>query len=87
MVVPNVVGQSEDSARSSLASRGLSVDVVEQDTEDRSEDGRVLQQAPTPGSRARSGDQVTIVVGVFTEPETTTTTDSTSTTSTTTTVP
>ena len=84
VVVPNVVGQSEDSARSSLASRGLSVDVVEQDTEDRSEDGRVLQQAPTPGSRARSGDQVTIVVGVFTEPETTTTTDSTSTTSTTT---
>ena len=84
VIVPNVVGQSEDSARSSLSGRGLSVDVVEQDTEDRSEDGRVLQQAPTPGSRAHSGDQVTIIVGVFTEPETTTTTttDSTSTTTT-----
>jgi len=84
VIVPNVVGQSEDSARSSLSSRGLSVDVVEQDTEDRSEDGRVLQQAPTPGSRAHSGDQVTIIVGVFTEPEPTTTTDSTTSTTTTT---
>ena len=74
VIVPDVVGQSEDSARSSLASRGLSVDVVEQETEDRSDDGRVLQQAPTPGSRVRSGDQVTIVVGVFVEPEEPTTT-------------
>ena len=43
----------------------------------------MLQQAPPPGSRVRSGDQVTIVVGVFVEPEpptTTTTTDSTTTT-------
>jgi eukaryotic-like serine/threonine-protein kinase len=84
VIVPNVVGQSEDSARSSLTGRGLSVDVVEQDTEDRSEDGRVLQQAPTPGSRAHTGDQVTIIVGVFTEPETTTTTTTDSTTTTTT---
>jgi serine/threonine-protein kinase len=82
VVVPDVVGQSEESARSSLGSRGLAVDVVEQQTTDRSEDGRVLQQAPTSGSRARAGDQVTIVVGVFEEPETTTTTttDTTSTT-------
>ncbi len=90
VIVPDVVGQSEDSARSSLASRGLAVDVVEQDTTDRSEDGRVLDQAPPPGSRVRSGDRVTIVVAVFTEPEpTTTTTSTTSTTptSTTTTTP
>jgi serine/threonine-protein kinase len=85
VVVPDVVGQSEDSARASLASRGLSVDVVKQDTQDRSEDGRVLQQAPTPGSRVRSGDQVTIVVGVFVEPTTTTSTTSTTPTTTTTT--
>ncbi len=74
VIVPDVIGQSEDSARSSLASRGLSVDVVEQETEDRSDDGRVLQQAPTSGSRVRSGDQVTIVVGVLVEPEEPTTT-------------
>jgi len=53
--------------------------VVEQDVDDRSDDGRVLQQAPQAGSRVLSGDRVTIVVGVFTEPETTTTTDTTTT--------
>jgi eukaryotic-like serine/threonine-protein kinase len=74
VIVPDVVGQSEDSARASLGDRGLSVDVVEQETEDSSDDGRVLSQAPPPGSRVRSGDRVTIVVGVFVEPETTTTT-------------
>ena len=39
----------------------------------------MLQQAPQAGSRVLSGDRVTIVVGVFTEPETTTTTDTTTT--------
>ncbi len=82
MIVPDVVGQSEDSARASLGDRGLSVDVVEQETEDSSDDGRVLSQAPPPGSRVRSGDRVTIVVGVFVEPETTTTTTTDSTTTT-----
>jgi serine/threonine-protein kinase len=86
VIVPNVVGQSEDAAKAGLAGRGLSVDVIEQDTDVRSEDGRVLQQAPSPGSRVHGGDQVTIVVGVFTEPEpTTTTSSSTTTTSTSTT--
>jgi serine/threonine-protein kinase len=88
VIVPDVVGQSEDAARARLQGAGLSVDVIEQDTEDRSQDGRVLQQAPSPGARLRSGDQVTIVVAVFTEPEptttSTTTTPSTSTTTTTT---
>ena len=79
VIVPDVLGQSEDSARSTLGSRGLAVDVVEQDVDDRSDDGRVLQQAPQAGSRVLSGDRVTIVVGVFTEPETTTTTDTTTT--------
>jgi serine/threonine-protein kinase len=80
VIVPDVVGQSEDAARSRLGGAGLSVDVIEQDTEDRSEDGRVLEQAPSAGSRVHGGDKVTIVVGVFTEPETTTSTTSTTTT-------
>jgi serine/threonine-protein kinase len=74
VIVPDVVGQSEDAARSRLAGAGLSVDVIEQDTEDRGDDGRVLDQAPAGGARVHSGDQVTVVIGVFTEPETTTTT-------------
>jgi eukaryotic-like serine/threonine-protein kinase len=84
VIVPDVVGQAEDSARANLQSSGLAVEVIEQETEDRGDDGRVLEQAPSPGSRVRSGDQVTIVVGAFTEPETTTTTTTPSTTTTTT---
>jgi eukaryotic-like serine/threonine-protein kinase len=85
IVVPSVVGQSEAAARSVLASRGLSVTVVSQETDEAGEDGRVLEQAPPTGTRARAGDEVTIVVGELveqTEPEPTTSTTSTTTTST-----
>jgi serine/threonine-protein kinase len=85
VIVPDLVGQSEDAARARLQGAGLSVDVIEQDTEERSEDGRVLDQAPDGGARVHSGDQVTIVVGAFTEPEPTTTTSTTTTPTTTTT--
>ncbi len=87
VIVPDVVGQSEDSAKSALSSRGLGADVVEQETAERDEDGRVLEQAPSPDTRVRSGDTVTIVVGVFIEPEPTTTTTTDETTTTTTTTP
>ncbi|MGH2955275.1 MAG: Stk1 family PASTA domain-containing Ser/Thr kinase [Solirubrobacterales bacterium] len=69
VIVPNVIGQSEDGAIDTLQARGLSVDVIEQETEDPGDDGRVLEQAPTAGERLRSGDVVTIVVGEFVEPE------------------
>ena len=69
VVVPDVEGQSEDSARRTLQSRGLSVEIVEQETDDASEDDRVLEQAPVAGTRLRQGDFVTIFVGVFVEPE------------------
>ena len=83
VVVPDVVGQAEDTAQANLQGAGLSVEVIEQETDDRGDDGRVLDQAPTAGTRAHSGDRVTIVVGVFTEPEPTTTTSTTTTTPTT----
>jgi len=69
VIVPDVEGQTESSARGNLTSRGLSVIVDEQSTDDPSEDDRVIDQAPAGGTRVRSGDQVTIVVGVFEEPE------------------
>ena len=47
VIVPDVVGQSEDSARSSLGSRGLAVDVVEQD------DRRPQRRRPGARSRRR----------------------------------
>ena len=86
LTVPSVVGLTADAARSQLTSVGLNPDVVSQDTDQQAQDGRVLDQAPESGTRAHSGDTVTIVVAHFVEPSTsTTTTSTTSTTSTTTT--
>ena len=68
VVVPSVEGQSEPSAISTLQSRGLSVDVIGQETDQSSEDGRVLEQAPASGTRVRAGDTVTITVGEFVPP-------------------
>jgi eukaryotic-like serine/threonine-protein kinase len=85
VIVPSVLGQPRDTAADILRSRGLSVDVVEQDTENSSDDGRVLDQAPPSGTRLRQGDLVTIYVGNFVSPEPTTTTTTTAPTTTTTT--
>ena len=78
VVVPDVVGQSEAAAQARLSGLGLNADVVRQETDESSEDGRVLDQAPAPGSRAHSGDTVTIVVGDLVEPKPTSTTSTTS---------
>jgi serine/threonine-protein kinase len=69
VIVPSVEGQSEDAAKTLLTGRGLSVTIQEETTTESSEDGRVIDQAPAPGTRVRMGDPVTIVVGVFEEPE------------------
>jgi eukaryotic-like serine/threonine-protein kinase len=84
VIVPSVLGQPRDTAADILRSRGLSVDVVEQDTENESDDGRVLDQAPPSGTRLRRGDLVTIYIGNFVAPEPTTTTTTTAPTTTTT---
>jgi serine/threonine-protein kinase len=68
VLVPPVEGQSEQSAVNTLQSRGLSVDVIRQETDQSSEDGRVLEQAPASGTRVRAGDTVTITVGEFVPP-------------------
>ncbi len=80
IVVPDVVGQQQAAAKATLISRGLEVTIVKQATSDGSADGIVLDQSPDPGSRARKGDIVTIVVGRYVKPTTTTTTSSTTTT-------
>jgi serine/threonine-protein kinase len=85
VVVRDVIGQPKDTAVSILKSLGLTVQVVEQDTDSPSDDKRVLDQAPSGGSRARRGDLVTIYVGHYVKPEPTTTTSSSTTTTTTTT--
>jgi beta-lactam-binding protein with PASTA domain/predicted Ser/Thr protein kinase len=67
--VPNVVGQSQESATGRLAGLGFDVRVASRDTESESEDGRVLDQSPEAGTDLPPGSEVTIVVGGFVEPE------------------
>ena len=84
VIVQNVVGQPEGTASAMLRSQGLNVSVQEQSTDTKSQDGRVLGQAPDAGTRVRRGSTVTIFVGQFEQP-TTTTAPTTTTTQTTTT--
>ncbi len=67
VIVPSVEGQPRDAAATALSGRGLNVNIVEQKTNDESEDDRVLDQAPDAGTRVLEGDTVTIFVGVFEE--------------------
>ena len=67
--VPNVVGQSRQSALGSLSAAQLGATVVEVETDVESEDDQVLDQTPGGGSRVPPGSDVTIRVGVFVEPE------------------
>jgi eukaryotic-like serine/threonine-protein kinase len=59
--VPDVVGQSEDGARSALEGAGLRAEVTEEASEDE-EAGTVLRQDPGSGQRVEKGSAVTIVV-------------------------
>jgi serine/threonine-protein kinase len=75
--VPNVIGKTRSSAVSTLRSKGFTVSVQEQEVEIESQDGRVVDQFPTPGGSATKGSTVTIFVGSFTAPPPTTTTPTT----------
>lgn len=61
--VPNVIGQDEATASSTLEGAGLVPRVVNRTTSDPAQDGIVLQQSPAAGSNAAPGSTVTITVG------------------------
>ncbi|MFG1633625.1 Stk1 family PASTA domain-containing Ser/Thr kinase [Pseudonocardia alni] len=63
--VPNVVGQRVDSAISTLQEAGLSPSIRQVDVSDSSQNGVVLQQSPSGGSEASSGQTVTLTVGSY----------------------
>jgi serine/threonine-protein kinase len=63
--VPSVIGLSEANAINTLQSKGFVPNVVEQDTFDPSEDGRVISQSPEGESTAEEGSTVDITVGRF----------------------
>ncbi|OJG08667.1 Serine/threonine-protein kinase PknB [Pseudonocardia autotrophica] len=63
--VPNVVGQRVDSAINTLQEAGLSPSIRQVDVSDSSQNGVVLQQSPSGGSEASSGQTVTLTVGSY----------------------
>jgi serine/threonine-protein kinase len=66
--VPSVVGLTEANALNTLNNAGFEPTVDEQDTDDPTQDGRVISQTPAPNTPATAGSTVTIVVGRFVAP-------------------
>jgi eukaryotic-like serine/threonine-protein kinase len=65
---PDVVGQDEVSATQDLENAGFTVQVVDRDTTDASEDGIVIEQNPAANQSVRRNSTVTIYVGRYTSP-------------------
>ena len=66
--VPKVIGQDEISATADLQAAGFSVSTVDQQTADPNEDGIVVDQSPSGGSRADQNSTVTIYVARYSGP-------------------
>jgi beta-lactam-binding protein with PASTA domain len=64
--VPNVVGLDEASATAALVKAGFRVSVQRQTTSDAAQDGIVLSQYPSPGTRLAAGEKVAVTVGRYT---------------------
>ena len=65
--VPDVVGEDESTAANDLEAAGFSVQTVDTPTTDPGEDGVVLDQSPTGGSKASASSSVTIDVGRYSD--------------------
>jgi serine/threonine-protein kinase len=78
--VPNVIGKLRANAVSLLRGKGFVVTVTEQPVDVPAQDGRVIDQFPTPSSSVNEGSTVSITVGKLSTPPTTTTTPTTPTT-------
>ena len=62
--MPDVRGRRVDQAQATLAGQGFSnIQVQLENTDRASENGRVLDQSPSPGKSTATDDQVTLVVG------------------------
>ncbi len=60
VIVPNVVGLSQETAETTLANNGLTPDVVSTPAEE--PEGQVIAQSPKEGAEANEGDVVQITV-------------------------
>jgi beta-lactam-binding protein with PASTA domain len=61
--VPNVVGMDEQAAQTQLQQAGFSAVVEDYPTTDSSQDGKVVDEQPAPGTKAPKGSQIIIYVG------------------------
>jgi serine/threonine-protein kinase len=61
--VPSVIGKERREAVELIRAAGLKPEVEEEETEVPSQVGRVTDQFPPPGTEAKPGSTVTIVVG------------------------
>jgi serine/threonine-protein kinase len=68
ITLEDFVGQKSSYAERKLQNEGLSVSIVKQDTEESSEDGIVLNQAPSAGTKMSPGGRVTLTVGKYKAP-------------------
>ena len=75
--MPDVTGDKLRDAQRKLEQKGLSVGVQQRSTNDKGDDGRVLDQSPSAGNRVSPGDQVTLLVGQYGGSTSTATTSST----------
>jgi serine/threonine-protein kinase len=60
VIVPSVIGQTEEDARATLEAEGLEVDVATQASDE--EQGTVIDQDPSAGTEVSPGDTVRILV-------------------------
>jgi eukaryotic-like serine/threonine-protein kinase len=67
--VPEVLGFTEDAARSTLEGEGFRVNIRRRSVSTPEEADVVLDQFPSPGQSAKPGSVVSITVGVLVEPE------------------
>jgi beta-lactam-binding protein with PASTA domain/predicted Ser/Thr protein kinase len=66
--VPDVTNQDEPTAKALLTGSGFKVNEIQQQVNDPSEDGIVLDQKPAGGTDAPNGSTVTIIVGTYSGP-------------------
>ena len=61
--VPDVTGEDEATATADLQAAGFQVQVFDEPTTDPNQDGVVIDQDPTGGTKAPAGSEVAIYVG------------------------
>lgn len=62
IAVPNVVGKTLDEATQAIEDAGLTVGSVSERSDDSTEEGKVLSQDPTAGTKRAEGSRVNLVV-------------------------